>query len=100
MFNIKRKPTTIGEILKEEFLVPLGMTQKQLAEHVRCDLKVINRLVNERTSLSAEMAIKFAATFNTSPDFWLNGQKAMDLYKANQKIKYLPKPINLDPIAA
>ena len=100
MFKINRKPTTVGEILKEEFLVPLGMTQKQLAEHVGCDVKVINRLVNERTSLSAEMAIKFAATFNTSPDFWLNGQKAMDLYRANQKLKNLPKPIKLDPIAA
>ncbi len=100
MFKINRKPTTVGEILKEEFLVPLGMTQKQLAEHVGCDVKVINRLVNERTSLSAEMAIKFAATFNTSPDFWLNGQKAMDLYRANQKLQKLPKPIKLDPIAA
>ncbi len=100
MLNIIRKPTTVGEILKEEFLVPLGMTQKQLAEHVGCDVKVINRLINERTSLSAEMAIKFAATFNTTPDFWLNGQKAMDLYRANKKIKKLPKPIKLDPIAA
>ena len=41
-----RKPTTPGEILKIEFLKPLGITQKELADHIECDLKVINRLVN------------------------------------------------------
>ncbi len=87
MIRIQREPTTAGEILKDEFLSPLGMTQKQLADHVGCDVKVINRLVNGRTSLSAEMALKFAATFNTTPDFWLNAQKAVDLYRAN-KIYY------------
>ncbi len=99
MIRIQREPTTAGEILKDEFLIPLGMTQKQLADHVGCDVKVINRLVNGRTSLSAEMALKFAATFNTTPDFWLNAQKAMDLYRANKKLEQLPKPVNLDPVA-
>ena len=99
MIRIQREPTTAGEILKDEFLSPLGMTQKQLADHVGCDVKVINRLVNGRTSLSAEMALKFAATFNTTPDFWLNAQKAMDLYRANKKLEQLPKPVNLDPVA-
>ena len=99
MIRIQREPTTAGEILKDEFLSPLGMTQKQLADHVGCDVKVINRLVNGRTSLSAEMALKFAATFNTTPDFWLNAQKAVDLYRANKKLEQLPKPVNLDPVA-
>lgn len=99
MIRIQREPTTVGEILKEEFLGPLGMSQKQLADHVVCDVKVINRLVNGRTSLSAEMALKLAATFNTTPEFWMNAQKAMDLYAANQKLKRLPKPVDLDPAA-
>jgi addiction module HigA family antidote len=53
----QREPTGPGEILREEFLVPLGMTQKQLADHLRCDVKVVNRLVNGRTSVTAEMAL-------------------------------------------
>lgn len=88
-----RKPTSPGEILKEEFLVPLGMTQKQLADHLGCDVKVVNRLVNGRTSVSAEMALKLGATFRTTPGFWLNAQKAMDLYLASKRLKRLPKPL-------
>jgi addiction module HigA family antidote len=65
----QREPTTPGEILREEFLVPLGMTQKELADHIGCDVKVINRIVNGRTSVSAEMALKLGATFRMSPEF-------------------------------
>ena len=93
MANLKRKPTTVGEILKEEFLVPLGMSQRELADHIGCDVKVINRLVNNKTSLTAEMALKIAATFNMSAEFWLNAQKAMDIYKASKEIKKLPEPV-------
>lgn len=89
----RRKPTSPGEILKEEFLLPLGMTQKQLAEHLGCDLKVVNRVVNERTSVSAEMALKLGATFRTTPEFWLNAQKAIDLFHAANRLSQLPKPL-------
>jgi addiction module HigA family antidote len=88
-----RQPTSPGEILREEFLVPLGMTQKELADHVGCDVKVINRLVNGRTSVSAEMALKLGATFRTSPEFWLNAQKAVDLFLAVAKVDELPSPV-------
>jgi len=88
-----REPTGPGEILREEFLVPLGMTQKQLADHLGCDVKVVNRLVNGRTSVTAEMALKLGATFRTTPGFWLNAQKAVDLYQAAKRIKELPKPL-------
>ena len=88
-----RAPTTPGEILKEEFLVPMETTQGELASHLGCDVKVINRIVNGRVSVSAEMALKLAAAFNTTPEFWLNAQKAVDLYKAAKKIKHLPKPL-------
>ena len=57
----RRQPTSPGEILREEFLVPLGMTQKQLADHLGCDIKVVNRIVNGRTSVSAGMALKLGA---------------------------------------
>ena len=89
----KREPTTPGEILREEFLVPLGMTQKELADHIGCDVKVINRLVNGRTSVSADMALRLGATFRTSPEFWLNSQKAVDLFRAEVEVSDLPPPV-------
>jgi addiction module HigA family antidote len=88
-----REPTRPGEILSEEFLIPLGMTQKQLADHLGCDVKVVNRLVNGQTSVSAEMALELGATFCTSAGFWLNAQKAVDLFQAQQKLKELPAPV-------
>lgn len=91
MIQIKRKPTSPGEILREEFLKPLGLTQKQLADHIGCEVKIINRLVNGRSALTATLALKLAATFRTFPEFWLNAQKAMDIYKASRDLKRLSK---------
>jgi addiction module HigA family antidote len=86
----RRIPTTPGEILREEFLEPLNMTQKQLATHIGCDVKVVNRIVNGRTSVTAEMALKLGATFGTTPDFWLNAQRAIDLHRAASRLRTLP----------
>lgn len=82
---MKRKPTSPGEILSEEFLKPLGLTQRELAEHLACDYKVINRIINERASVTPQIAIKLAAAFVTTPDFWLNAQMAVDLWKLRSK---------------
>jgi addiction module HigA family antidote len=89
----KREPTTPGEILLEEFLKPLGLTQRQLADHLGCDVKVINRIVNGRTGVTPEMALKLGASFQTSPEFWLNAQKAVDLYRAAKTLGVLPEPL-------
>ena len=91
--NRQREPTTPGEILREEYLTPLALTQKQLADHLGCDIKVINRIVNGRTAVTTEMALKLAAAFRTSPEFWLNAQKAVDLYRAAERCAELPKPL-------
>lgn len=88
-----RPPTTPGEILREEFLVPLGMTQRELASHLGCDIKVINRIVNGRSRVTAEMALKLAAALGTTPEFWLNAQRAVDLERASRKLPDLPTPI-------
>lgn len=94
MISMKRKPTTPGEILNEEFLKPMGMTQKQLADHLGCDVKVINRIINGRTSVTAEMAVRLSAAFEMSAEFWLNAQQAVDLYAAGKKIgKQRPRPL-------
>ncbi len=89
----RRRPTSPGEILRDEYLVPLSLTQKQLADHLGCDIKVVNRLVNGRTSVSAEMALKLGATFSTTPEFWLNAQLAVDLHRAEARIGALPTPV-------
>jgi antitoxin HigA-1 len=68
MGELKRRPTSPGELLREEFLKPLGMTPRELAGHLGCDIKVVNRIVNARSAVTAEMALKRAATFTTTPD--------------------------------
>jgi addiction module HigA family antidote len=89
----KRKPTSPGEILREEFLLPLGMTQKQLSDHIEVDIKVINRIVNGRSSVTPMVALKLAHAFKTSPAFWLNAQIAVDLFEAEQALKNIPSPL-------
>jgi addiction module HigA family antidote len=93
--KMQRMPTAPGEILREEFLKPLGLTQKQIAEHIGCDIKVINRIVNGRSAVTAEVAIKLAATFRTTAQFWLNAQQAVDIYLAGKRVKKRPKPLRL-----
>ncbi len=80
----RREPTSPGEMLREEFLRPLGITQKQLADRLGCDVKVVNRIVNGRTSVSARMALKLGEAFRTTPEFWLNAQQAVDIYRASR----------------
>ena len=91
----QRRPTTPGEILAEEFLTPMHMTQRELAEHIGHDIKVINRIVKGRAAVTAAMALKLAATFETTPEFWLNAQKAVDLYDARMQLGALPRPIRV-----
>ena len=91
--RLHRKPTTPGEILSEEFLKPLGMTQAALANHIGCDVKVVNRIVNGRTSVTAETAIRFGAAFRMTPEFWLNAQQAVDIFEAARSMKKVPHPI-------
>ena len=93
--KILREPTTPGEILSKEFLKPLRMTQKELADHLGCDVKVVNRIVNGRTSVTAEMAIRLGAALRMSPEFWLNAQQAVDIYHAARRIKKVPGPLSL-----
>ncbi len=90
---MKRKPTSPGEILYEEFLKPLGISQKELADHLGCDYKVINRIVNENASVTPEIALKLGAAFNTTPDFWLNAQMAMDLWSLSHRKRAKIRPL-------
>lgn len=78
---VSHSPSTPGEILDSEFLQPLGITQKTLADHIRVDIKTINRLINGRTKLTSEMAVLLGGAFETTPEFWLNLQIACDLHE-------------------
>jgi antitoxin HigA-1 len=89
----RRRPTPPGEILREEYLQPLGLSQKRLADHLGCDVKVVNRIVNGRCSVTAEMALKLGAAFRTSAEFWMNAQKAVDIHEASEHVRALPKPL-------
>ncbi len=89
----KRTPTSPGEILREEFLIPLGMTQKQLGDHIDVDIKVVNRIINGRSAVTPIVALKLAYAFNTTPNFWLNAQNSVDLYNAERELTRLPKAL-------
>ena len=91
--RMEREPTSPGEILREEFLVPLGLTQKDFADHIACDVKVVNRIVNGRSAVTASMALRLGSALGTSPEFWLNAQKAVDLYRASAEAVELPPPL-------
>lgn len=93
MKKMTRKPTTPGEILNEEFIKPLQLTQKQLADHIGVDIKVINRIINERTGVTPIVAVKLGYALKTSPEFWLNAQTALDLYYAEEELESPPKPL-------
>jgi len=86
MLNLKRKPTHPGEILNEEFLKPLEISQTELAEAIGTTFRTINEIVNEKRNLSSEMAVKLAKYFGTSPELWFNLQNQYDIYVISKSI--------------
>jgi len=84
MNKLERKPTHPGEILKEEFLYPLGISQTQLAEAIGTTFRTVNEIINERRNLSSEMAVKLAKYFSTSIELWLNLQNQYDIYRISK----------------
>jgi addiction module HigA family antidote len=82
MLMTKRKPATVGEILIEEFMEPMGLTQAALAEAMGVPRKHVNELCNERRAVTAPTALILARVFGNSPEFWLNVQRRGDLWEA------------------
>jgi addiction module HigA family antidote len=82
-----RVPTHPGEILLEEFLVPLGQTQVALAEHLGVPVQRINELVRGKRGVTPETAWLLSQAFNTTPEFWLNLQVAYDLARSRPASK-------------
>lgn len=82
-----RKPTLPGEVLLKEFLEPMRLTQAALAKHIDVDYKVINRIVNGRSSLTPDIALRLSKVFGTTSEFWLNLQQKVDIYEAQLNLK-------------
>ena len=79
-----RVPTHPGEILLEEFLRPVGLTQRDLAKAIHVPYQRINELVNGRRGITPSTALRLAKYFGMSADFWMNLQLRWDLYHAQQ----------------
>ena len=80
-----RTPTHPGEMLLEEFLKPMGLTQRELADNIHVPYQRVNDIVNRRRGITPSTALRLAKFFNMSADFWMNLQLRWDLYFAQQK---------------
>ncbi len=80
-----RIPAHPGEILLEEFLIPLGMTRVALARHIGVSSRQINEIVRRKRSVTPTTAWQLAQTFGTSPEFWANLQMSYDLAMSRPK---------------
>jgi len=80
-----RFPTHPGEMLREEFLHPLSITQRDLAKAIRVPYQRINEIVNQRRGVTPSTALRLAKYFGNTPDFWMNLQLQFDLYEAKLK---------------
>jgi addiction module HigA family antidote len=85
--GIRRRPTHPGEMLREDFLPDYELTVSGLAEAIGVSRQSVNELLRERRAVSPEMALRLSRLFSNSPDFWLNAQRAVDLWEASKAIR-------------
>lgn len=88
MSSMQRKPSSVGEILQEEFLEPLNLKISDLAKILDVHRNTASNIVNNSSRISLEMAIKLGKAFNTSPEFWLNLQTNVDLWELNHNAHF------------
>lgn len=101
MMNItKRKPVSVGEMLVEEFMKPLNITQGKLAEAMGVSRKTINELCNNRRSVTADTALMLSRALGNSPDFWLNVQQRTDIWEALNTPRRRERIEQAHPVAA
>ncbi|MDJ0617077.1 MAG: HigA family addiction module antitoxin [Calothrix sp. MO_192.B10] len=93
----KRKPTHPGGLLKRQYLEPLGITITEFAQAIDVSRKTVSEIVNEKCSITPNMALRLATAFDTTPQFWLNLQQRYDLWVESNKSSDWQKiqPINL-----
>ena len=84
--KMKRRPTHPGEMLREDFLPDYGLSVAGLAEAIGVSRQSVNELLRGRRAVSPEMALRLARLFSNTPEFWLNAQRAVDLWDAAEAI--------------
>ena len=87
MIPTRRAPTPPGEILLEEFLKPLGMSQVAAAQQMGIPLNRLNEVIRGKRGISADTALRLARLLHTSAEFWMNLQVASDLYAASRSLE-------------
>lgn len=80
MIVVSRKPTHPGEVLREEFMPDYGLTVAQVAKRLAVSRQSVNELVRERRAVSPDMALRLGKLFGTSPQYWLNLQRNVDIW--------------------
>lgn len=83
----KVRPTHPGAMLREDFFPDYGLTVSSFAKAIGVSRQTVNELLRERRSVSPEMALRLARLFGNSPEFWLNAQRAVDLWEAARAAK-------------
>jgi len=81
----KRKPTHPGGIIKRQYLESLSLTISEVADDLGVSRKTLSKIINEKGSITPEMALRLSKAFNTSPELWLNLQNNYDLWIASNK---------------
>ena len=84
---MKRRPTHPGEMIREDFLPDYDLTVSSLAQALGVSRQSINELLRGRRAVSPEMALRLGRLFGNSPEFWLNAQRALDLWRAAETLK-------------
>ena len=79
-----REPTHPGKMLLEEFLSPMGLTQRELADGIHVPYQRVNELVNGRRGVTPSTALRLAKYFGNSEGFWMNLQLRWDLYRVSK----------------
>jgi addiction module HigA family antidote len=97
MRKMIRQPTHPGKIVKEDYLVPLSITIKDMAEILGVSRKTLSKIINERGAITPDMALRLSRAFDTTPDFWLNLQKNYDLWQAETASKEWQKVKPISP---
>jgi addiction module HigA family antidote len=97
MRDSKRKPTHPGEVLREDVLPALRMSQTEFAKRLGVSRLSVSELLLEKRALSADMALRIAKLTNTTPESWLRMQEALDLWELEQDPK---RYRHIEPVAA
>lgn len=82
----KVRPTHPGEMLREDFMPDYGLSVLSMAKVLGVSRQTVNELLRERRAVSPEMALRLSRLFGNTPEFWLNAQRAIDLWEATKTV--------------